>query len=121
MILPLVLMVVLGNAFGGKVRGARVAVVDYDHGEQSVKVREAFASVEANIRTFTTVEYQDERAAREDVRTGKLDGAVIIPAQYSRRVLAADSPQLGLVVDFLLKPGHERLEPDSVRQLVLWS
>ena len=87
------------NAFGGKVRGARVAVVDYDHGEQSVKVREAFDSVAANIRTFTTVPYSDERAAREDVRTGKLDGAVIIPEQYSRRVLAGDSPKLGLVVD----------------------
>jgi ABC-2 type transport system permease protein len=33
------------------------------------------------------------------VRTGKLDGAVIIPAQYSRRVLAGDSPSIGLVVD----------------------
>ncbi len=99
MILPLVQLVVLGNAFGGKVRGARVAVVDYDHGEQSVKVREAFDSVAANIRTFTTVPYQDERTAREDVRTGKLDGAVIIPEQYSRRVLAGDSPKLGLVVD----------------------
>jgi ABC-2 type transport system permease protein len=99
MILPLVQLVVLGNALGGKIRGARVAVVDYDHGEQSVKVREAFASVAANIRTFTTIEYQDEREAREDVRTGKLDGAVIIPAQYSRRVLAGDSPKLGLVVD----------------------
>jgi ABC-2 type transport system permease protein len=99
MVLPLVQLVVLGNAFGGKIVGARVAVVDYDHGEQSVKVREAFASVAANIRTFTTVDYQDERAAREDVRTGKLDGAVIIPAQYSRRVLAGDSPKLGLVVD----------------------
>ncbi len=39
------------------------------------------------------------RQAREDVRTGKIDGAVIIPAQYSRRVLAGDSPAIGLVVD----------------------
>ena len=37
--------------------------------------------------------------AREDVRTGKIDAAVIIPAQYSRRVYAQDAPVIGLVVD----------------------
>jgi ABC-2 type transport system permease protein len=99
MMLPLVQLVILGNAFGGKVRGARVAVVDYDHGPQSVKVREAFDSIAVNIATFTTVNYSDENQAREDVRTGKVDAAVVIPAQYSRRVYAQDAPRIGLVVD----------------------
>ncbi len=97
--LPLVQLVILGNAFGGKIRGARMGVVDYDHGAQALRIHEAFDSVAANIRTFTTVAYNNEEKAREDVRTGKLDGAVIIPAQYSRRVLAGDSPAIGLVVD----------------------
>jgi ABC-2 type transport system permease protein len=99
MALPLVQLVILGNAFGGKIRGARMGVVDYDHGSQSLKIHEAFDSIAVNIRTFTTVPYNDEQQAREDVRTGKIDGAVIIPAQYSRRVLAGDSPAIGLVVD----------------------
>jgi ABC-2 type transport system permease protein len=99
MMLPLVQLIILGNAFGGKIKGARVAVVDYDHGPQSVKVREAFDSIAVNIATFTTVNYNDERQAREDVRTGKMDAAVIIPAQYSRRVYAQDAPRIGLVVD----------------------
>jgi len=99
MMLPLVQLIILGNAFGGKIVGARVAVVDHDHGPQAVKVREAFDSVGATIKTFTTVNYNDERQAREDVRTGKIDAAVVIPAQYSRRVYAQDAPELGLVVD----------------------
>jgi ABC-2 type transport system permease protein len=99
MMLPLVQLVILGNAFGGKVRGARVAVVDYDHGSQAVRVREAFAAVAVNIATFTTIDYADQNMAREDVRTGKVDAAVIIPAQYSRRVYSSDAPRLGLVVD----------------------
>ena len=99
MTLPLVQLVILGNAFGGKIRGARMGVVDYDRGSQALKVEEAFNSIAVNIRTFTTVAYDDEQRAREDVRTGKIDGAVIIPAQYSRRVLAGDSPAIGLVVD----------------------
>jgi len=99
MTLPLVQLIILGNAFGGKVTNARMGVVDYDHGEESLKVHEAFQSVAANIRTFTTVSYTNEQTAKEDVRTGKIDAAVIIPAQYSRRVLAGESPQIGLVVD----------------------
>lgn len=99
MMLPLVQLIILGNAFGGKIRNARVAVVDYDHGPQAVKVHEAFDAVAANIATFKAVPYDDETTAREDVRTGKVDAAVIIPAQYSRRVYAQDAPSLGLVVD----------------------
>ena len=99
MMLPLVQLVILGNAFGGKIRGARVAFVDYDHGPEAVKIREAFDSVAANIATFNAVEYKDENQARDDVREGKVDAAVIIPAQFSRRVYAQDAPRLGLVVD----------------------
>jgi ABC-2 type transport system permease protein len=99
MMLPIVQLIILGNAYGGKIRGAKVAIVDYDHGPQAVAIREACAAIAVNIATFKTTNYSDERQAREDVRTGKLDGAIIIPAQYSRRVYAKDAPKLGLVVD----------------------
>jgi ABC-2 type transport system permease protein len=97
--MPLLQLVIMGNAFGGKITGARVAVVDYDHGPEAVKLREAFDAVAANIKTFTTIEYKDEMQAREDVRTGRIDAAIVIPKQYSRRVYSEDAPQLGLVVD----------------------
>ena len=99
LMMPILQLIIIGNAFGGKIVGTHVAVVDYDHGPQAVKVREAFDAVAANIKTFTTVEYNNEVQAREDVRTGKIDAAVIIPAQYSRRVYAQDAPKLGFVVD----------------------
>jgi ABC-2 type transport system permease protein len=99
LMMPILQLVIMGNAFGGKIVGTHVAVVDFDHGPQAVKVREAFDAVAANIKTFSTIEYRDEVQAREDVRTGKMDAAVIIPAQYSRRVYAQDAPKLGFVVD----------------------
>lgn len=99
MMLPLVQLIILGNAFGGKVTHARMGVVDLDHGEQAVKLQEAFQDVEANIRTFYTVPYTDEDAARVAVQTGKIDAAVVIPKEYSRRVLAGESPKIGLIVD----------------------
>ena len=99
LMMPILQLLIMGNAFGGKITGARVAVVDYDHGPQAVKIHEGFDSIAVNVKTFTTVDYTDENKAREDVRTGKVDAAVIIPAQYSRRVYAQDAPQIGFVVD----------------------
>jgi ABC-2 type transport system permease protein len=99
MIMPLVQLIILGSAFGGKIRDARVGVVDEDHGTQAVRIQEAFRSVEANVRTFVAVPYTDEKRAREDVRQGRLEGALIIPAQFSRRFYAGENPQLGMVVD----------------------
>ena len=99
LMMPILQLVIMGHAFGGKIVGCRVAVVDYDHGAQAVRLREAFDSIAVNIRTFTTLEYTSEVQAREDVRTGKIDAAVVIPAQYSRRVYAQNAPQIGLVVD----------------------
>ena len=99
MVLPLIQLIVLGNAFGGKIRDARLGVVDYDHGTESVKIQEAFKAVQVNVKTFEPVSYPDERSAMEDVRNGKIDGAIVIPAQFSRRVYAQEQPQIALVVD----------------------
>jgi ABC-2 type transport system permease protein len=99
LMMPILQLLIMGNAFGGKIVGAKVAVVDYDHGPESVKIREGFDAIAANIKTFKTLEYTDEDKARDDVRTGKVDAAVVIPAQYSRRVYSQDAPRLGFVVD----------------------
>jgi ABC-2 type transport system permease protein len=99
MIFPLVQLIVLGNAFGGKIRDAKLGLVDEDGGTQALKVREAFDSVRANMRTFEPIYYNDERKAMEDVRNGNIQGAVIIPPQFSRRVYEQDGPKIALVVD----------------------
>jgi len=99
MIFPLVQLMVLGNAFGGKIRDAKLGLVDQDGGTQALKIREAFDSVRANMRTFLPVYYRDPKTAMEDVRNGKIQGAVIIPPQYSRRVYEQDQPRIALVVD----------------------
>ncbi len=99
LMMPIMQLLIMGNAFGGKIVGTHVALVDYDHGPEAVRVREAFDAIAVNIKTFTITNYESEVQAREDVRTGKIDAAVIIPAQYSRRVYSQDAPKLGLVVD----------------------
>ncbi len=99
MIFPLVQLIILGHAFGGKIRDAKLAVVDQDGGTQALRIREAFDSVRANIRTFDIVYYDSDKQAVEDVRNGKIQGAVIIPPQFSRRVYEDNHPRIALVVD----------------------
>jgi ABC-2 type transport system permease protein len=99
MIFPLVQLIILGNAFGGKIHDAKIAFVDEDGGPQAVRIREAFDSVRANIRTFVPIDYDSEKQAVSDVRNGKLQGAVIIPPQYSRRVYEENHPRIAVVVD----------------------
>ncbi len=99
MIFPLVQLIVLGNAFGGKIRDAKMGIVDEDHGTQAVRIKEAFDAVRANAGTFVAVPYDNEVQAREDVRNGKIQGAVIIPAQYSKMVYEKNHPRIALIVD----------------------
>ena len=99
MIFPLVQLLVLGNAFGGKIRDAKLGIVDQDGGTQALKVREAFDSIRANVRTFEPIYYDNDKKAMEDVRNGKIQGAVIIPPQYSRRVYEENHPRIALIVD----------------------
>ena len=99
MVMPLVQLIVLGNAFGGKIRDAKMGVVDEDHGTQSLRIKEAFDAVRANMRTFVPIPYDNEVQARDDVRNGKIQGAVIIPAQYSKMVYEKNHPRIALIVD----------------------
>jgi ABC-2 type transport system permease protein len=96
---PIVQLVVLGYAFGGIVKHLQVAVVDHDHGISAVKVRELCNAVANGARTFETIEYGDEGQALADLRNGKINGAVIIPPNFSRLQLEKAAPRLALIED----------------------
>src|SRR5208282_4593595 len=99
MIMPIVQLVILGYAFGGKIHDLRVAVVNQDHGMPTVKLREMCGAIAANARTFETVDYTDLQKALTDLREGRINGVLSFPPDYSRRVLARDAPQVALIED----------------------
>jgi ABC-2 type transport system permease protein len=99
MVMPIVQLVILGYAFGGKIRDLRVAVVNQDHGMPTVKLREMCGAIAANARTFETVDYNDLQTAIRDLRDGRVNGVLNFPPDYSRRVLAKDAPQVALIED----------------------
>src|SRR5205807_5944007 len=91
MIMPLVQLVVLGYAFGGKVKHLSLGVVDEDHGVSAVKLTEMFQAVAANARTFDTVAYDGRTLALQDLREGRINGVLEIPPEFTRKLLAGAS------------------------------
>jgi ABC-2 type transport system permease protein len=99
LVLPLVQLVILGNAFGGNIKNVNMGVVNLDRGPKSVDVLERVRAVGANARTFLPVDYADEGAALTDLRQGVLGGVLIIPLHYSRDLLEQHQPHLALITD----------------------
>jgi ABC-2 type transport system permease protein len=99
MIFPLVQLVVLGYAFGGKIKHLRLGVVDQDRQVTALKLREMLSAVNVNAETVTTINYDDQGRALRDLRNGRLNGVLNIPPNFSRDVLAQQAPTVALVED----------------------
>jgi len=98
-VLPLVQLVVLGYAFGGKIKNMEVGVVDQDHRVPAVQLREMCSAVAANAKTFETIYYYDQRTAIQDLRNGRINAVLNIPPEFSRKVLAGQNPNIALIED----------------------
>ena len=79
MVFPLVQLIVLGNAFGGKIRDAKLGIVNQDGGPQAIRVIEALRAVQSNARTFKPIVYTDQQKMVDDVRQGELNAGLVIP------------------------------------------
>jgi ABC-2 type transport system permease protein len=99
MILPIVQLIILGYAFGGNVKNLKVGVVDQDHGLPAVKLRELAGAVAGGAHTFETVDYADPGVALRDLRNGRINAVLMIPADFSRRVHQRNQPRIALIED----------------------
>jgi ABC-2 type transport system permease protein len=97
--LPLLQLVVIGYAFGGKIRGVPVAVVDLDRGPEARRLREKFEAVEANAKTFEVHRADSLQSALQHTREGRVGATIVIPENYSQRISQRLRPELGLILD----------------------
>jgi ABC-2 type transport system permease protein len=99
MIFPLVQLIVLGYAFGGKITGATMAFVDNDHSVESRRVREMFAGIEAGPRTFRVVDYDSVPQAVGDLKAGFVQGVLEVPENFSENFYQRNRPKIGFTED----------------------
>lgn len=97
--MPVLYLIILGNSFQGKLRHVPVVVVNQDPGTFSTRMLENLRAVEAGPRTLTLESAADPGTAIEGVRTGRYKAALIIPTDFSKRVIADAKPEIGLFLD----------------------
>jgi ABC-2 type transport system permease protein len=99
MIFPLMQLVVLGYAFGGKIKGIKIAVVDEDRTVYSRDLRERFDAIVAGPQTMRVENYNSVSDAIIDLRAGFVRAVVYIPVDFSRRVDQGNRPRLAFIED----------------------
>ena len=99
MVFPLMQLIVLGYAFGGKIKNVRLALVDEDRGAQSRLVRARLNAIEDGPKTFRISEYNNLTDAMTDLRSGFVRAVLNIPPDFSERVLRGNKPRLAFIED----------------------
>ena len=97
--MPLLQLVVMGHAFGGRVTHLKVAFVDEDRGPAARRIQEALQTLQSNGDMVRPISYPDERSAAEAVRRGRVQGALVLPEHFSRDTYAGHQPHVGLLLD----------------------
>ncbi len=114
MVFPLMQLIVLGYAFGGKIKNIHVALVDEDRGAESRTLRESLKSIEVGPKTFYVTDYSSVPDAILDLRAGFVRAVIHIPHDYSRRVLQHDRPRVAFIEDntdnFVTSQLYERMQ-----------
>jgi ABC-2 type transport system permease protein len=99
MIFPLMQLIVLGYAFGGKIKGIKIAVVDEDRTAESRDIRQRFDAIVAGPQTIKIANYSSISDAEIDLRAGFVRGIVYIPVDFSRRVNQGNRPRIAFIED----------------------
>jgi ABC-type multidrug transport system permease subunit len=99
MVFPLMQLIVLGYAFGGKIKNVRLALVDEDRGAQSRLIRQRLYAIEDGPQTFRISEYSNLPDAMTDLRSGFIKAVLDIPSDFSERVLRGEKPRLAFIED----------------------
>ena len=112
-LMPIIYLVILGNSFQGKLQALPVAVVDQDAGPFARRLIENLHAIEAGPKTFVLLDLKDQREAGEGVKKGVYKAAVIIPADFSKRVFAKARPEVGLLLDNV-----DAISSENIRNIV---
>src|ERR1700722_7212997 len=99
MVFPMMQLIVLGYAFGGKIKGVNIALVDKDHASESRLVRERLNAIAEGPKTFSVLEYSNLPDAMTDLRTSLVKGVLYMPPDFSERVLRNATPRMAFVED----------------------
>jgi ABC-type multidrug transport system permease subunit len=98
-LLPVLYLLILGNALQGPLKGLKVGVANLDDGPQARALLGALQAVERGPRTWVLVPVADAERGMAALRAGELTGLVVIPAGFSRDAARGAVAEVGLHLD----------------------
>ncbi len=104
--MPMLLIVILGSALGNissNVSKIPVAIVNEDKGDVGAKVTDGFFTDESLVKLFNASRVNSASDAVASVQRGDLAGALIVPADLTRRLDSGRPSTLTVYVD----PGRQ--------------
>jgi len=96
---PIIYLVILGNSFQGKLKSLPVAVANLDSGPYSQELMKKLRAIEAGPATMTIHATQDQGEVMDGIREGRYKGGLIIPPDFSKRIVLKKRPEIGLFLD----------------------
>jgi ABC-2 type transport system permease protein len=99
LLFPIGYLLIVGNSIQGSLKHLPLAVVDLDKGPKGRRVIELLLAMEASPKTWKIYREEDPQSAIEATRRGFYAGTLIIPSDYSRKVVRGERADLGLFLD----------------------
>jgi len=116
-VMPILYLVILGSSFQGELKRLSLAVVDLDNGPYAERVVRRLRSIEAGKRSMKVYTMKDQGTAMKALRDGLFKGVLIIPKDFSRKVIGGGGggggASLGLFLD-----NAETIAADTIEGLV---
>ncbi len=97
--MPLLYLVILGNSFQGKLKSLPLAVVNQDSGTYATRIIENLRAIEAGAKTFAILQLKNPDTAIDGVRSGRYKATLIIPPDFTKRIMLNKNPEVGLFID----------------------
>lgn len=104
--MPMILIVILGSALGNlaaNIEKIPVAIVNMDEGDAGARITDGFFDDAQLTRLFLARRDRDPIEARAAVERGDLAGALVVPADFTRRLNTGKPSVLTLYAD----PGRQ--------------
>jgi ABC-2 type transport system permease protein len=98
-LMPIVYLLIIGNAFHGVLTNLSLAVVSQDNGPYGRRVIEQLQALSVGPKTFDLYYVNNPGEAIQDVRDGRYKGAVVIPPDFSHKIAEGRLAEVGLFTD----------------------
>ena len=98
-LMPIVYLVILGQAMGGDLHHLPVALVDQDHGPAAVAVQNRLLTLQQSRALFRIASEPDPGTAVGRLRQGDYKAVVLVPPDFSADLARGEPAPLGVVLD----------------------